>query len=334
MHSTTRTSDVTFTKLRYVGGWNEPVTRPFNFRYTLWKPSHFVTGLEIHTLDTTWRTFRESDTIFGVRLRNADPNRVRLDVWSQGDGNSALLDRLLLRIRRCYGFDDDPRPFTHLLRKNGHARQFKPLLNSRISCPESIFEIAVLSVLLQNTTIARTTQMLRNLLITAGTIVDFDGVQLWACFTPAELAAVGDTTLRGFCRVGYRAPTLQAIGDYFVHAGNESELSSSAALIDHLLEVRGIGPYSAAVIAHAALRDLRAAGLDVWNTRLAANLFGLKEDATRDEVLTQLSKHYPGFEGIALLYITEAAFVSAPLDPLTASVAEARRRSREQVRRL
>ena len=305
--------------------------RPFNFTYTLWKPSHFFTGLEIHTRDTTWRTFREGNTIFGVRLRMAGHESVRMDVWVQDDTEATSIERLCLRISRSYGFSDNLRPFVRLLKENGHTNNFRPLLYSRISCPESVFEIAVLSVLLQNTTITRTTQMLKSLLMTAGSTVEFDGIRLRAFFSPTGLTTIGEAALRTLCRVGYRAPTLQALGGYFRQSGDSLESVSSLQLVERLLEIRGIGPYSAAVIAHAVLRDPGAAGLDVWNTQLAAELFGLGSEATKDEVRARLSKHYPGFEGLALLYLTEAAYISSPVDPLVSSPSDARRRSHDQI---
>jgi hypothetical protein len=32
--------------------------KPYNFRYTLWKPSHFYTGLEVHSSECSWRIIR------------------------------------------------------------------------------------------------------------------------------------------------------------------------------------------------------------------------------------------------------------------------------------
>ena len=164
-------------------------------------------------------------------------------------------------------------------------------------------------------------------------VVEFDRIRLRAFFSPTRLATIGEAALRTLCRMGYRAPTLQALGEYFGGSGTGDSLGSETAhhLVERLLEIRGIGPYSAAVISHAVLRDPRAVGLDVWNTQLAGKLFGLSTEATKDEVRNRLSEDYPGFEGLALLYITEAAYVASPIDPLASSLFDARRRSRDQI---
>lgn len=49
---------MTSISLEHVDSLTVPVKEPFNFRYTLWKPSHFATGLEQHSHDRSWRTFR------------------------------------------------------------------------------------------------------------------------------------------------------------------------------------------------------------------------------------------------------------------------------------
>jgi len=54
------------TPLEHVDTLLLPVTASFNFRYTLWKPSHFATGLEQRSPDTSWRTFRVGERLTGA----------------------------------------------------------------------------------------------------------------------------------------------------------------------------------------------------------------------------------------------------------------------------
>lgn len=58
-----------------------PVKQPFNFRYTLWKPSHFATGLEQHSQERSWRTFRVGELVCGVVLTMDGSDTVRADVF-------------------------------------------------------------------------------------------------------------------------------------------------------------------------------------------------------------------------------------------------------------
>ncbi|WP_191876482.1 hypothetical protein [Streptomyces filipinensis] len=101
----------------------------------------------------------------------------------------------------------------------------------RQSCPEEHFEIAVVALLLQNTTIARTTQMTSNLLTHHGQLVNFGSITLRAWFTPAELAHVSAETLRQQDRLGYRAKTLPHFAD-LLRDHSAEELQATDELVE------------------------------------------------------------------------------------------------------
>jgi len=73
-----------------------PVTGsgPFSFRHTLWKPSHYATGLEAHTGTRSWRTFRLDDLLLGVTLSAGDDRSLTAEVFTDGDYTSEHRDRL------------------------------------------------------------------------------------------------------------------------------------------------------------------------------------------------------------------------------------------------
>ena len=59
-----------------------PVIKPFNFRYTFWKPSHFKTGFETHSPGVSWRTFRIKNNILGIRFE-MENGLLRSTIFSQ-----------------------------------------------------------------------------------------------------------------------------------------------------------------------------------------------------------------------------------------------------------
>lgn len=75
-----------------------PVTGdgPFDFLHTLWKPSHYATGLEAHTATRSWRTFRAGDLVTGVRL-HAEDQLVIADIYTDGDYKPAHREHLVRR---------------------------------------------------------------------------------------------------------------------------------------------------------------------------------------------------------------------------------------------
>lgn len=126
------------------------------------------------------------------------------------------------------------------------------LAGMRQSCPENLFEIAIISLLLQNATVARTTQMMTNLL------------------------------------------------DHY-HA-------SKAELMTEFQAIKGVGSYTAAIIASHAVRDPSALGLDVWNRKLLAKRFLDTDDAEAKVVMATMQRLFPGYEGLAGLYVIENAY--------------------------
>ena len=120
------------------------------------------------------------------------------------------------------------------------------LAGMRQSCPEDHFEITVIALLLQNTTVARTTQMTRNLLAHHGHIVHFDGITLRAWFTPAEIANVTAEDFKERDRLGYRAKTLPHVTAFFRDHSTD-DLADAANLVQLLQQIKGVGPYTAAI---------------------------------------------------------------------------------------
>ncbi|SEM81394.1 endonuclease III domain-containing protein [Streptacidiphilus jiangxiensis] len=293
-----------------------PVPGPFDRLHTLWKPSHFATGLEVHTATTSWRTFRVEDLMCGVRLHQEDPGVLVAAVHTDGDWKPDHRTALARRLATGYGLQEDPSAFTDLAARVPAMREpLAALAGMRQSCPENLFEIATVALLLQNTTIARTTQMMRNLLTHYGHLVHFDGVTLRTFFTPGEISSIPTETFKEVDRLGYRAKSMPAYSVFFT-ANNLDALGDDPSLTDRFQEIKGVGPYTAGVIASHASRDPAAVGLDVWNTKLLGRRLLGTEDVTQDEVRKKLGELFPGHQGTAALYLVEHEYLAAPVAPL------------------
>lgn len=303
--------------LRQVDSIVLPVTAPFNFRYTLWKPSHFPTGLEAHTPQFSWRTFRLGETRCGVRLEMAG-NALRVDVFASGRWTERLRERLKRRLIRSYGLAEDIGPILVAMRTH---RSLRPALDAlegmRISCPESLFEISIISLLLQNTTVGRSRQMMSLLLSRYGATVDMDGCRLWSFFSPHDLDGATEAEFRTHSRLGYRAKYLPAFTKFFIALDDDSLVGAPHdRVVAQLQGVRGVGPYTSGVIASSALRDPAAIAIDVWNRRLLARrIFGV-EDMSARELEEKCRTIFPGYAGLAALYLIEFEYKDKPLDPL------------------
>lgn len=294
-----------------------PYYLPFNFRYTLWKPSHFRTNLECHSETVSWRTFRFGETLCGVRFE-IEHDKLIASVFANKSWNKEICEKLVQRIDHAYGLHEDISSFVDLAKKNDVIGDtLRKLAGMRMSCPESLFEIAIISLLLQNTTVARSTQMMGKLLSNYGKKVEFDGQELLCFFSPEDMMDITEQELREICRLGYRAKYLPAFAHYFAkHDPDLFMQLDRESIMAELQSIKGVGPYTAGVIASHALRDTEAVGLDTWNRKIVAKALLELDDAEPDLVLAKLKELFPGYPGTALMYLVENEYINSPVVPL------------------
>jgi 3-methyladenine DNA glycosylase/8-oxoguanine DNA glycosylase len=289
-------------------------TQPFGFRHTFWKPSHFATGLELHTADVSWRTFRLGEACVGVRFEMKKA-KLKAAIFADQPLDAARLKALELRIQHAYGLRDDLTQFLAIASTcEAMQEPLAAMAGMRQSCPETLFEISVISLLLQNATIQRTTQMMSNLLHHYGRLVEFEGILLRALFTPKDVMHVTEEKFRTLDRLGYRAKYIGRFAEFF---GSRSEvLILNDQLRTEFLRIKGVGPYTAAIVGSHASRDPSALGLDVWNRKILAQRLLSVEDADPDRVRKVCTSLFPGHEGLAALYIIEHAYLERPVGQL------------------
>jgi len=112
--------------------------------------------------------------------------------------------------------------------------------------PASLYEYMVIIIVLQNTTIRRTAQMLQSLFERFGTLVEFADATLFCFWSDREVAGTSESVLRGL-GLGYRAKTLLRVSRTF-YQGNIDEHGmrgySNRQLASTLSTFYGIGPAS------------------------------------------------------------------------------------------
>jgi hypothetical protein len=139
---------------------------------------------------------------------------------------------------------------------------------------------------------------------------------LRAFFSPCELADVPEQEFRERDRLGYRAKFIGRYAEFFAANGAELRSASGDQLVSEFQRIKGVGPYTAAVIASHASRDPSALAIDVWNRKLLAQHLMGRADAPPEEVMAVCHAMFPGYEGLATLYIVEHCHLSRPVAPL------------------
>ncbi|MDD2245119.1 MAG: hypothetical protein PHT79_11165 [Syntrophomonadaceae bacterium] len=304
-------------ELKYVDSFVLLPVEPFNFRYTLWKPSHFYTGLEAHSVQYSWRTYKLGEKPLGTKIYMNNNNLV-VDIFAEGNLDAQDISSLKNRITHSYGLNEDLSCLENIKCSHNYlCKAIEDLYGMHISCPENLFEISIVSLLLQNTTIKRTTGMFQNLIDYYGQLVTFDNICLRVFFTPLDMVSVDEAELKEKCRLGYRAKFVNNYARYFVDNDDNSLQSyDKETLLKELQTIKGVGPYTANVIAAHSLRDFKAIPFDSWNRKIiGGRLFG-KSDLEASVLQNMMENMFGDYAGLIALYLIEYEYINNPVVPL------------------
>jgi 3-methyladenine DNA glycosylase/8-oxoguanine DNA glycosylase len=291
---------------------------PYNFRYSLWKPSHFYTGLEAHTVSHSWRTLRYSDDIYVAFEAYEENANINLNIYTNKQLFKDDLDYIYNHIVYSYGvFETIDIPKKIINKFNKLKGMNKTILGTRISCPENMFEISIISLLLQNTTIQRTTSMFRNLVEQYGKLICINDLVLFMFFSPNDILKIEEATLKEKCRLGYRAKYMKNFAEFFSkRKDTELRKLSKQELLEKLQTIKGVGPYTSNIVVSHALRDKSAISLDSWNRKILSNRIYSRDLLESDELQDMLYNNFGDYAGIISMYVIENEYMNKPVVPL------------------
>jgi 3-methyladenine DNA glycosylase/8-oxoguanine DNA glycosylase len=295
---------------------------PFNFKYTLYKPSHFPTKLEFYneSNDIFYRTLRiDEKKLIGLKISNlfniSGDIGILLDIYSNLKITNRDLDKIRKHVIYSYGLEENIGEFYQYVYNDKKLQKVILRMNGmRNSCFENLFEILNISAMLQNTTVKRSEQMMDSMLSTFGDIVEYDDVKLHVFYTPKRLCKSSEGELRKL-KLGYRAKYLISIADYFSEHPNLEKTLKKMPLEDarsELMKIKGIGPYSANLALFSYLKHPNYINFDVWNKKILSDFIFGNEDETQTKIESECEKSWGRFKGYSLLYIIEDLFVRKP----------------------
>jgi 3-methyladenine DNA glycosylase/8-oxoguanine DNA glycosylase len=223
-------------------------TAPFCFDPTFHKPDHFTSGDNHWEPGIRWQTWAWRGECFGLKFQdrgNADEPRLQIDVYAGQKPDAQTLASLAEEIRYRYNLDLDLSGF---YKRFGKDKVLGPVIKRwrgmRPGHPSSLYEYLMIGIVLQNATVRRSIQMFQLLLGRYGTLLEYDGKQLWCFWEPGALRDVSEEELRAL-KVGYRAKSIKKIDECFL-AGivDEFELRQKdrETQRQELLKLYGVGP--------------------------------------------------------------------------------------------
>jgi 3-methyladenine DNA glycosylase/8-oxoguanine DNA glycosylase len=283
---------------------NGPGGEPINFIATI--NSHGVTSLaptkpngDLATrLITTLRLPDRS--IRTVEISESEPGVARVEMLSRGKTNNTMVEAA---IRQMLRLDQDLSGF--------YARTATdPLLDwvnfgyGRMMRCQTVFEDVIKTVLTTNCAWSATIRMNERIVTELGEIDP--GYVAEAPFgrafpTPTAMASRDEAFYRETIRAGYRAPNIVKLANRVANGeidleGLESTHADDLELEKKLLEIPGVGPYSAAHIMHMLGRSSKLV-FDSWTRPTYAKILGV--DTISDKEITERFAPYGEQAGLA-----------------------------------
>jgi 3-methyladenine DNA glycosylase/8-oxoguanine DNA glycosylase len=288
---------------------------PFNFEATIHKPSHFPAPVEDYIEGVYWQTMQFGGRVLGLKMENkgtVDNPMIRLTFFSEAPLTKKEIDTIVKEIRWRFDLDDDLSEFSKRFeRDNLLGPVLKKWRGMHVSCANSLYELLVISIVLQNATVRRTVQMIEALLSKYGPKVRFDGKELYAFWKPEQLYKATEEELRAL-KVGYRAKYLKRTSEDFAKGVVDEfklrQMSMEEAKKE-LDKLYGVGPASASILLFEAMHHYHTIEkIGPWEQKIYSRLLFNKEMVPAETLLQEINKRYGKWKTLATHYIFEDLF--------------------------
>ncbi|RPI26812.1 MAG: hypothetical protein EHM70_18540 [Chloroflexota bacterium] len=178
----------------------------------------------------------------------------------------------------------------------------------------SLYEYLMIAIVLQNATVRRSVNMMQVLLETYGTLLSFDGKELYCFWEPDDIVAVTEEQLRAL-KVGYRAKSIKRVTDAFA-GGQVDELElrkkSREDQRQALLDLYGIGPASVGYILFDVFHHLDELNyISPWEQKIYSRLFFgqvPESPVPARDLLAFFNERYAEYRMLAVHYFWEDLF--------------------------
>jgi DNA-3-methyladenine glycosylase II len=288
---------------------------PYNFDANFHKPSHFPSSDNEWQKGIYWTTMCWQGRRFGLKFENKgsiNKPKIKLTVFSQKELSKDFLESLIHEIRYRFNFDQN---ITEFCGKFKNDEILGPLMKKwkgmKPVAYNSLYEVLMVYLVLQNATVRRSVQMLENLFNRFGRKIAFDTKVLSSYWTPEEMAKLSEQELREL-KVGYRARFFVKITQQFMNKEiNEFALRQmpKERVREEMLKLYGIGPASADYLLFEHFYFLDSLEkIPPWEQKIMSRLLFNKKLVSANEILNFFKTRYGGWEKLAFHYLWEDLF--------------------------
>lgn len=268
---------------------------PYNFSLTVRKPADWslFTPFEVYEKGTLWTATHLTGVLTGVKLDSKGTvNRPRIiaRLFVKTKPRRETLNGMKKSLNHNLGIDEDLGEFYSLAKRDSILKHvIDDLYGMHNTSSDTIFPDALLSILLQMTTLKRSDDMMNCVISRYGAEAEFDGKKVYTWPLPKTIARLKAPELARSCNLGYRAKHVVNLARKV-----ESERFPTIEELERLnpeeakkliLELPGIGDYSADIInPHGGFP------IDVWSADVFGKLFYGKEPKDKRKAIDKIKR--------------------------------------------
>lgn len=290
---------------------------PFNFDGTFHKPSHFLNKLKLENWVSGkyWQTIWVNKRLYGLKIENKGTvvkPAIRVSLYSRRKINSEELERLKHEIIWRFELDKDLTEFNKMAKEDERFYPvFKKWIGTRNSSQFSLYELLIISIVLQNATVLRSQQMLDALLEKYGIGLKFDNKKLYSIWLPEKLNNISEEELRSL-KIGYRARFIKKLScDFSENKIDEFRLRNLDAefVKKELMKLYGVGPETARILLFEVYHHYDVFDhIAPWQQKIYSQLFYNKRSVPVERIRNHIKKSYGKYSMLAVHYIWEDIF--------------------------
>ncbi len=291
-------------------------TTPFNFKGTFFKPSRFSSKLIQYSERNLYQGIRIGDKVFGLKVSDlsdfAKP-KVKVDLYAIANISDKIKEEIKSELIARNNLDGKIAEFIEKFKSdNLLSCPIKKLKGMRPSTAYSIYEYLMVTIVLQNATVARSIQMMDNLLKMFGEKLIFANKEIFVIWKPEEMQSVSEEMLREL-KVGYRAKTIKRITESFASGKiNEQSLrliKNKDEVKRELLKLYGVGPQSVSYILFGSFHFYDALDhISPWEQKIYSQLIFGKKTVSAEHIIATSKKRWGEWCMLAMHYLFEDVF--------------------------
>jgi len=278
---------------------------PYNFNANMHKPSHYPSSDLAWVRDIHWITMVWQEKLLGLKFKNkgtvSNP-KIELSIFSEDRLSDEFIKNAVSEIRWRFNFDQD-------ISKFKLDKKFTKWRGTKAIASNSLYEMLIIYITLQNATVRRSVQMLENLFRAYGYKVEFDG-QVLSTFWNPKKTKIDEQYLREL-KLGYRAKYIAKLSEQFANNEiNEYALrkESKEKIKKVMLSIYGIGPASLEYILFQIFYFTDSLDtIPLWEQKIMSRILFNRKLVLPGKI-KEYFKKYPKYEKLAFHYIWEDIF--------------------------